>query len=146
MTDLLGVPLSSADDLRQEVARLRLLHSLTLEFNATEKKLKIYLDTDLQASDNVGSTTINTGETTALRVGQSVSFDVADSLSGSDAEGSFDGWIDWALGNGASLDSVYGAGSYPFPEASPSDSSTMRWLSMSVTRRWIASDTRRPAA
>jgi GAF domain-containing protein/biotin carboxyl carrier protein len=35
MTDLLGVPLSSADDLRQEVARLRLLHSLTLEFNAT---------------------------------------------------------------------------------------------------------------
>jgi hypothetical protein len=32
MTDLLGVPLSSADDLRQEVVRLRLLHSLTLEF------------------------------------------------------------------------------------------------------------------
>jgi GAF domain-containing protein/biotin carboxyl carrier protein len=35
MTDVLGVPPSSVDDLRQEVARLRLLHSLTLEFNAT---------------------------------------------------------------------------------------------------------------
>jgi len=35
MTDVLGVPPPSTDDLRQEVARLRLLHSLTLEFNAT---------------------------------------------------------------------------------------------------------------
>ena len=35
MTDVLGVPPPSTEDLQQEVARLRLLHSLTLEFNAT---------------------------------------------------------------------------------------------------------------
>ena len=39
MTDVLGVPPPSTGDLQQEVSRLRLLHSLTLEFNAT-------LDTD----------------------------------------------------------------------------------------------------
>ena len=35
MTDLLGVPPVSQEELRREVERLRLLHSITLEFNAT---------------------------------------------------------------------------------------------------------------
>jgi GAF domain-containing protein/multidrug resistance efflux pump len=35
MTDLLGVPAASVEELRREVERLRLLHSITIEFNAT---------------------------------------------------------------------------------------------------------------
>lgn len=35
MPDVLGVPATSLEELRQEVERLRLLHSITLEFNAT---------------------------------------------------------------------------------------------------------------
>ena len=35
MTDLLSVPPASLEELRREVERLRLLHSITLEFNAT---------------------------------------------------------------------------------------------------------------
>src|SRR5688500_14406665 len=35
MTDLLSVPPASLEELRREVDRLRLLHSITLEFNAT---------------------------------------------------------------------------------------------------------------
>jgi GAF domain-containing protein len=35
MTDVLGVPPALVDELRREVDRLRLLHSITLEFNAT---------------------------------------------------------------------------------------------------------------
>ena len=35
MPDVLGVPSTSLEELRQEVERLRLLHSITLEFNAT---------------------------------------------------------------------------------------------------------------
>ena len=35
MPDVLGVPSASLEDLRREVERLRLLHSITLEFNAT---------------------------------------------------------------------------------------------------------------
>ena len=35
MTDVLGVPPAMVDELRREVERLRLLHSITLEFNAT---------------------------------------------------------------------------------------------------------------
>jgi GAF domain-containing protein/biotin carboxyl carrier protein len=35
MTDVLGVPPSLVEELRREVDRLRLLHSITLEFNAT---------------------------------------------------------------------------------------------------------------
>jgi GAF domain-containing protein len=35
MTDVLGVPPGQVEELRREVERLRLLHSITLEFNAT---------------------------------------------------------------------------------------------------------------
>lgn len=35
MTDVLGVPPAQVEELRREVERLRLLHSITLEFNAT---------------------------------------------------------------------------------------------------------------
>src|SRR5688572_31169604 len=35
MPDVLRVPSASLEELRQEVERLRLLHSITLEFNAT---------------------------------------------------------------------------------------------------------------
>ena len=35
MPDLLSVPPASVEELRREVERLRLLHSITLEFNAT---------------------------------------------------------------------------------------------------------------
>jgi signal transduction protein with GAF and PtsI domain len=35
MTDLLSVPPATLEELRREVERLRLLHSITLEFNAT---------------------------------------------------------------------------------------------------------------
>jgi hypothetical protein len=35
MTDLLRVPPASVEELRREVDRLRLLHSITLEFNAS---------------------------------------------------------------------------------------------------------------
>ena len=35
MTDLLGGPTASVEELRREVERLRLLHSITIEFNAS---------------------------------------------------------------------------------------------------------------
>lgn len=67
----------------------------TFEFVSGSREIRIYLDAVQEATHDVGKPKIRTGQTTALRVGSSVSFSTGDAKDGNSAEVGLNGKVSY---------------------------------------------------